>query len=98
MAYCPVEVSASQSSNKCSMSSVVFALHISQFVYPSVCILSMLSFRVPVLALNKVVVAAELSYKSCSSCKHVCTLYKVLMSSSFVYPHAIIKFHHNFLM
>ena len=50
------------------MSSVVFALHISQFVYPSVCLLSMLSFKVPVLALNKVVVDAELSYKSCSSC------------------------------
>ena len=49
-------------------SSVLFALHISQFLYPSVCLLSMLSFNVPVLALNKVVVAAELSYKSCSSC------------------------------
>ena len=68
MTYCLVEVSASQSSRKCSMSSVVFALHISQFVYPSVCLLSMFSFKVPVLALNKVVVAAELSYKSCSSC------------------------------
>ena len=68
MTYCLVEVSASQSSRKCSMSSVVFALHISQFVYPSVCLLSMLSFKVTVLALNKVVVAAELSYKSCSSC------------------------------
>ena len=66
--YCLVEVSASQSSRKCSISSVVFALHISQFVYPSVCLLSMLSFKVPVLALNKVVAAAELSYKSCSSC------------------------------
>ena len=32
---CLVEVSASQSSRKCSMSSVVFALHISQFIYPS---------------------------------------------------------------
>ena len=50
------------------MSFVVLALHISQFVYPSVCLLSMLSFKVPVLALNKVVVAVELSYKSCSSC------------------------------
>ena len=40
--YCLVEVSASQSSRKCSMSSVVFALHISQFVYPSVCLLSTL--------------------------------------------------------
>ena len=68
MTYCLVGVSASQSSRKCSMSSVVFALHISQFVYQSVCLLSMLSFKVPVLALNKVVVAAELSYKSCSSC------------------------------
>ena len=58
MTYCLVEVSASQSSRKCYMSSVVFALHISQFVYPSVCLLSMLSFKVPVLALNKVVVAA----------------------------------------
>ena len=37
------------------LSSVVFALHISLFVYPSVCLLSMLSFKVPVLALNKVV-------------------------------------------
>ena len=55
MTYCLVEVSASQSSRKCSMSSVVFALHISQFVYPSVCLLSMLSYKVPVLALNKVV-------------------------------------------
>ena len=36
------------------MSSVVFALHISQFVYPSVCLRSMLNFKVPVLALNKV--------------------------------------------
>ena len=52
MTYCLVGVSASQSSRKCSMSSVVFALHISQFVYPSVCLLSMLSFKVPVLALN----------------------------------------------
>ena len=68
MTYCLVDVSASQYSRKCSMSSVVFALHISQFVYPSVCLLSMLSFKVPVHALNKVVVAAELSYKSCSSC------------------------------
>ena len=65
--YCLVEVSASQSSRKCYMFSVVFALHISQFIYPSVCLLSMLSFKVPVLALNKVVIAAELSYKSCSS-------------------------------
>ena len=55
MTYCLVEVSASQSSRKCSMCSVVFALHISQFVYLSVCLLSMLSFKVPVLALNKVV-------------------------------------------
>ena len=69
MTYCLVEVSASQSGRKCSMSSVVFALHISQFVYPSVCLLSMLlSFKFPVLALNKVVAADELSYKSCSSC------------------------------
>ena len=37
------------------LSSVVFALHISQFVYQSVCLLSMLSFKVPVLAMNKVV-------------------------------------------
>ena len=66
--YCLVEVSASQSSRKCSMSSVVFALHMSHFVYPSLCLLSMLSFKVPVLALNGVVAAAELSYKSCSSC------------------------------
>ena len=50
------------------MSSVVFALHISQYVYPSGCLLSMLSFNVPLLALNKVVAAAELSYKPCSSC------------------------------
>ena len=68
MTYCLVEVSASQSNRKCSMSSVVLALHISQFVYPSVCLLSMLSFKVPVLSPNKVVVAAELSYKSCSLC------------------------------
>ena len=61
-------MSASQSSRKCSMSSVVFASHISQFVYPPVCLLSMLSFKVPVLALNKVVVAAKLSYKSYLSC------------------------------
>ena len=55
MTYCLVEVSASQSSRKCSMSSVVFALHISQFVYPSMCLFSMFGFKVPVLALNKVV-------------------------------------------
>ena len=66
MPCCLVEVSASQSSRKCCMSSVVLVLHISQFVYPSVCLLSMLSFKVYVLALNKVVVVAELSYKSCS--------------------------------
>ena len=48
------------------MPSEVFALYISQFVYPSVCLLSMLSLKVAVLALNKVVAAAELSYKSCS--------------------------------
>ena len=60
--YCLVEVNASQYSRKCSMSSVEFTLHISQFVYPSVCLLSMISFKVPVLALNKVVAAAELSY------------------------------------
>ena len=65
--YSLVEVSASQSSRKWSMSSVVFALHISQFVSQSVCLLSMLSFKVPVLARNKVVAVAELSYKSCSS-------------------------------
>ena len=52
--YCPLEVSVSQSSRKCSRSSVVFALHISKFVYPSVCLFSMLGFNVPVLALNKV--------------------------------------------
>ena len=47
--------------------------------------LTILSFKVPVLALNKVVVAAELSYKSCSSCITCCASYKVLiMSSSFV--------------
>ena len=59
---------ASQSSRKCSMSSVIFTLHISPFLYPSVCLLSMSSFKVSVLALNKVVVAAELSYKSCLLC------------------------------
>ena len=63
--YCLVGVSASQSSRKCSMSSVVFALHISQFVYPSVCLLSMLSFKVPVLALNKVVVALNIHFVFC---------------------------------
>ena len=68
MTYRLVEVSASQSSRKCSMSSAVLALHISKFVYQSVCLLSMLSFKVPVLALNKVVVAVELSHESCSSC------------------------------
>ena len=68
MTYYLVEVSSSKSCRQCSMSYVVFALHISQFVYPSVCLLSMLRFKVPVLALNKVVVTAELSYKSCSSC------------------------------
>ena len=36
-------------------------------VYVLVCLLSMLSSNVHVLALNKVVVAAELAYKSCSS-------------------------------
>ena len=49
------------SRSKC-ISSVSCVLHISQCV----CLLSMLSFSVPVLALNHVVVAAELSYKSCS--------------------------------
>ena len=67
MTYC-LEVSASQSSRKCSMSSVVFALHISLFVYQSVYLLSMLSFKVSVTALNEVVVAAELAFKYCSSC------------------------------
>ena len=52
MTYYLVKVRASQSSRKCSMSSVVLDFHISQFVYPSVCPLSMLSFNVPVLALN----------------------------------------------
>ena len=65
MIFCLVEVSASQSNRKCSMSSVILALHISQFVYPSVCPLSMLIFKVPVLPLNKVIVAAELLYKPC---------------------------------
>ena len=64
--YCLVDVNASQYSRTCSMSSVVVALHISQFVYPPLRLLSMLSFKVPVLAPNKVVSAAELSYKSCS--------------------------------
>ena len=68
MTYCLGEVSASQSSRKCSMSSVVLVLHISQFVYLSVYLLSILSFKVSVLALNNVVVAAELSYKSCLLC------------------------------
>ena len=44
----------SESSRECSTSSVVLALHISQFVYPSVCLLYMSSFKVHVLALNKV--------------------------------------------
>ena len=85
-------MSASQSCRKCSMSSVVFALYISQCVYPSVCLLSMLCFNVPVLDLNKVVVGAELSYKSCSSCiTCLFSLYSInLMSYSFVNPHAII--------
>ena len=68
MTYCLVEVSVSHSSRNCFMYYVVFALHISQFVCPSVCLLSMFRFKVPVLALNNVVAAAELSYKSCSSC------------------------------
>ena len=55
MVCCLVEVSASQSSRKDSMSSVVLVLHISQFVYPLVCLLFMLSFKVPVLALNNIV-------------------------------------------
>ena len=59
MTYCLVEVSASQSSRNCYMSFVVLALHISPFVYPSVCLLSMLSFKVLVVAMNTVVVAAE---------------------------------------
>ena len=42
------------------MSSVVFALHISLFVYPSV-VSSFYVLKVPVLALYKVVFAAELS-------------------------------------
>ena len=60
MIYCLVEVSVSQSRRKCSISSVAFVLHISQCICPLVCHLSMLSFNV--LALNNVVVAAELSY------------------------------------
>ena len=56
MIYCLVDVSVSQSRRKCSISSVAFVLHISQCVWPAVCRLSMLSFSVPVLALNNVVV------------------------------------------
>ena len=67
MIYCLVEVNVSQSRRKCSISYVAFVIHISLCVWPSVCRLSTLSFSVPVLALNNVVVAAELSYKSCSS-------------------------------
>ena len=66
MIYCLVEVNVSQSRRKCSISSVALVLHISQCVWPSVCLLSMLGLSVLVLALNNVVVAAELSYKSCS--------------------------------
>ena len=65
MIYCLVEVSIAQSRRNCYISSVALVLHISQCVWPSVCLLSVLS--IPVLALNNVVVAAELSYKSCSS-------------------------------
>ena len=67
MIYCLVEVSIAQSRRKCSISSVALVLHISQCVWPSICLLSMLSVSVPVLALNYGVVAAELSYKFCSS-------------------------------
>ena len=66
MIYCLVEVSASQSRRKCFISSVAFGLQISQHVWPSVCLLYVLSLSVPALALNNVVVATELSYKSCS--------------------------------
>ena len=60
MIYCLVSVSQ-------PISSVAFVLHISQCVCQSVCLLSILSFNVPVLALNNVVIAAELLYKYCSS-------------------------------
>ena len=73
MIYCLVEVSVSQSRRKCYISSVAFVLHISQCGGPSICRLSMLRCSVPVLALNNVVVAAELSYKSGSS--HIISLY-----------------------
>ena len=67
MIYCLVEVTVSQSSRKCYISSVALVLHSSQCVCSSVCLLYMLNLSVPVLALNNVVVAAELTYKSCSS-------------------------------
>ena len=56
----------------CFISSVAFVVHNSQCVLPSVCRLSMLSFSVPVLALNNEGVAAELSYKFSSS--HIISL------------------------
>ena len=56
----------------------------------------MLSFSVPVLALNNVVVAVELSCKSCSS--HIISLYfyKGLMSFYFINLPAII--YHQILL
>ena len=85
MIYCLVEVSVSQSRRKCSVSYVALVLHMSHCVWPSVCLLSMLSLRVPVLALNNVVVDAELSYKSCSSrIIFLYFFYKVFMSFSFL--------------
>ena len=81
MTSCLVEVSDLPYSRKCSMSSVVLAFHISQFVYPSVCLLSLLIFKV--LALNKVVLASELSYKSCSSC--IACLYSLYSNNTFFF-------------
>ena len=59
------------------MSSVVFALHISQFVYPSLCLLSMFQGSCS-CSEKKLCFAAELAYKSCYHVKycldteHVC--------------------------
>ena len=63
MIYCLLEISVSQSRRKSTISSVAFVLHISQCVCPSVCLISMLSFSVPDLALNNVVVVTKLLYK-----------------------------------
>ena len=61
-----VVLRASQSNKKCSKFSFVCS-HRLHFVSSPLCLFSVFSFNVPVLASNNVVVAAVLSYNCCSS-------------------------------